>query len=58
MEVDPVQPVQMNIYESITYRKDLRSLHFNDGPRVQERQQVLDQQSCIPISVALSNISK
>ena len=27
-EVKPVDPVQMNIYHSITYRKDLNRLHF------------------------------
>ena len=27
-EVQPVDPVQMNIYHSITYRKDLSWLHF------------------------------
>ena len=36
-EVEPVEPVQMNIYQSNTYRKDLHLLHFNDEPRVQER---------------------
>ena len=39
--------VQMNIYQSNTYRKDLSWLHFNNEPKVQERQQVKDQQSCI-----------
>ena len=50
-EVEPVEPVQMNIYQSNTYRKDLSWPHFNDEPRVQERQQVKDQQSYISISV-------
>ena len=36
-EVEPVEPVQMNIYQSNTCRKDLHLLHFNDEPRVQER---------------------
>ena len=46
-EVEPVESVQMKIYQSNTYRKDLLSwLHFDDEPRVQERQQVIDQQSC------------
>ena len=52
----PVQPVQMNIYQSNTYRKDLSWLHFDDEARVQEKQQVKDQQSCISISVAYSAI--
>ena len=29
-----VQPAQMNIYQSNSYRKDLSWLHFNDEPRV------------------------
>ena len=41
-ETEPAQPVQMNIYQSNTYRKDLSQLHFYDGPRIQERQQLLD----------------
>ena len=45
-EVEPVEPVQTKIYQSNTYRKDLSWLHFNDEPRVQERQQVKDEQSC------------
>ena len=48
----PVQPIQMNIYQSNTYRKDLNWLYFNDEPRVQERQQVKDQQSFISAFVA------
>ena len=55
-EVEPVEPVQMNIYQSNTYRKDLSRLHFDDEPRVQERQQVKDQQSCIFASVAYPTI--
>ena len=43
---------QLNIYQSNTYRKDLGWLHFDDEPRVQERQQVKDQQSYISVSVA------
>ena len=35
-----VEPVQMNIYQSNFYRKDLNWLNFNDGSRVQEGQQV------------------
>ena len=35
---EPVEPVQMNIYQSNTYRNDLISLlHFDNEPRVQER---------------------
>ena len=46
-EVEPAKPVQMNIYQSNTYGKDLSWLHFDNESRVQERQQVKDQQSCI-----------
>ena len=42
----------MNIYQSNTYRKDLSWLYFDDEPRVQERQQVKDQQSYISVSLA------
>ena len=56
MEVEPVEPVQMNIYQSNTYRKDLSWLHFDDEPRVQEKQQVKDQQSCIFVFVACLTI--
>ena len=41
--MEPVQPVQMNIYQSNTYTKDLSWLYFDDKPRVQERQQVKGQ---------------
>ena len=42
----------MNIYQSNTYRKDVSWLHFNDKPKVQDRQQVKDQQSCISVFLA------
>ena len=42
-EVEPVEPVLKNIYQSNTYRKDLSWPHFDDEPRVQEKQQVKDQ---------------
>ena len=54
--MEPVELVQMNIYQSNTYRKDLSQLHFNNEPRVQERQQLKDQQSCISVFVAYSVI--
>ena len=41
----------MNIYQSSTYRKDLTWLHFEDEPRIQERQQEKDQQSCMSVFV-------
>ena len=37
---------------SNTYRKDLSWPHFDNEPRVQEKQQVKDQQSCISVFVA------
>ena len=51
----PVKPVQMNIYQSNTYRKDLSWLHFDDEPWVQGRQQVKDQQSYISVFVATAS---
>ena len=50
--MEPVEPVQLNIYQSNTYRKDFSWINFDDEPRVQERQQVKDQESCISIFVA------
>ena len=43
-KVEPVQPIQMNIYQRNTSRKDLSWPHFDDDPMVKERQQVKDQQ--------------
>ena len=42
----------MNIYQSNTYRKNLSWLHFDDEARVQEMQQVKDQQTYISAFVA------
>ena len=42
-EVEPVEPVLKNIYESNTYRKHLSWPHFDDELRVQEKQEVKDQ---------------
>ena len=36
-EGEPVEPIQLTINQSNTYRKDLSWLHFDDEPRVQER---------------------
>ena len=55
-EVEPVEPVQINIYKSNTYRKDLSWLYIDNEPRVQERQQVKDQQSSISVFVAYPRI--
>ena len=40
--MEPVEPVQMSIYQSNTYKKDLSWLHFDDGPRVEEKKRVKD----------------
>ena len=55
-EVEPVEPFLKNIYQSNTYRKDLSWPYFDDEPRVQEKQQVKHQQSCISIFVACLTI--
>ena len=41
-EMEPVQPVQMIIYQSKIYTKDLSWLHFDNEPRIQDKQQVKD----------------
>ena len=46
-EVEPVEQVLKNIWQSNTYRKDLRWSHFDDEAKIQEKQQKKDQQSCI-----------
>ena len=56
--MESVEPIQINIYQSYAYRKDLSWLHFDNEPRVQERQQLKDQQSHISVLSSLSNISK
>ena len=59
LKVEPVQPVAKNIYQSNTNRKGLSCSHFDDEPRVQEKQQEKGQQSCTFAFVAcLSNNSK
>ena len=50
--MEPVQPNQICIYQNNTYRNNLNYLHFDNEPRVQERQQMLDQQSYTPASIA------
>ena len=57
-EVEPAEPVQKNIYQSNTYRKDLNWLHFKNGPRAQESQQVKAQQYLHICFCSLSNNSK
>ena len=49
--MEPVEPVQIDIYQINTYRKDLSWLHFDNQLRVQEKQQVMEKQSNIPIFV-------
>ena len=48
--VEPVQPVEMKIYQSNTFRKYFSWLLFDDEPWVQARQQLKNQQSYIPVS--------
>ena len=55
--VKPVEPVQMNIYQSSMYGKDFSLLHVDDERRVQEKQQVKDQQSYIFVFVAYLTVS-
>ena len=55
-EVEPVELVQMNICQSNTCRKDLRWLHYDHEPGVQEKQQVKDQQSYIFVFVSYVTI--
>ena len=43
-EVEPVELVLKNIYQKNAYTKYLSWPHFEDEPRVQEKQQVKDQQ--------------
>ena len=45
--MEPVEPVLKNMYQVNTYRKDLSWPDFNSEPRVQEKQQVKNQQSCL-----------
>ena len=52
--MEPAEPVQMNIYQRNTNRKDLRWLHFDDEPRFQDRQQGKDQQSYVKFTVGCS----
>ena len=52
----PVDPVQMNIFKSNTFRKYLSWLHFNDEPKIQETKQAKSQQSCISVFVAYPTI--
>ena len=50
-EVELVEAVQMNIYQSNTYGKDLNQPHFDDEPWAQVRDQVKDQQSNVSLFV-------
>ena len=50
-DVEPVEPVLKNIYQSKSWP------HFEDEPRFQEEQQVKNQQSCIFILVACLKIT-
>ena len=54
--MEPVELVLKNIYQSNTYTKDLSWSHFDNEPRIHEKQQVKDQQSCILVFVACLTI--
>ena len=54
--MEPAESVQVNIYQSNTYRKDLSRLYFSNEPRVQDRQQVKKHQSYILVFVAYLTI--
>ena len=51
-KVKPAEPVLKNIYQSNTNRKDFSWPHFDDESRIQEKQQVKCQKSCISVFVA------
>ena len=55
-KMELVEPVLKNIYQSDIYIKHLSWLHFDDEPRVQEKQQVKDAKSCILVFVACLTI--
>ena len=57
-DMTPVEQVQMNVNKSNTYRKDLTWLHLDNDPRVQEEQQVKEQQPCISVFVAYLTFSR
>ena len=50
--MEAVESIQMNIYQSNNYRKDLSWLHFDNELRNQEKQQVKEQQAYIFVFVA------
>ena len=54
--MEPVEPVLKNICQSNTYGKDLSWSHLDDEHRVQERQQLKDQQSCMSVFVAYPKV--
>ena len=43
--MEPGETVLKKIHQSNTYRKELSWPHFDNEPRVQEKQQVKDQQN-------------
>ena len=58
-EAEPVEPVQMNIYQHNIYRKDLTRLYFDHEPRVQERHTLSEGETVLHIHFyCLSNNSK
>ena len=56
IEVEQVEPVLKNIYQSNTNRKDLSWPNFDDELRVQDKQQLKDQQLCTFVFVTCLTI--
>ena len=48
--MEPVEPVEMNICQSNTYRKGLSWLPFDNKPKGQTRQQLKEKQSYISVA--------
>ena len=51
-KAEPVEPIQMNIYHINICKNNCSWLYFDNEQRVQERQQVRNQQSYISVFVA------
>ena len=51
-DIEPVQPVQMSIYKSNTYKKDLSWLYFRAESKFQRRRKQMNDKQCFtPVSV-------
>ena len=56
--METAEQVQMNICQSNTYEKTWKRLHFDNEPKVPERQEKKDEQSCISVFIAYPTGSK